>query len=110
MEREVCFISDAGNWDGVGEGGHLSKGQLPALSCTIPEKQGIRVFIDRERELFAETAQSALTVIFRLIIGGLVSLILVVLGTVNLQFQGLFAPISLWPVLRIVVAHVVGTV
>ena len=112
MERKVCFISDAGNWDGVGEGGHLSKGQLPAPAPapTIPKEQGIRAFIDRERELCAKTAQSALTVIFTLILGGLVSLILVVVGTVNLQFQGPFVPISLWPVLRIVAAHVLGTV
>ena len=32
--------------------------------------------------------QSALTVIFRLVIGGLTSVILIVLGTVSLQFQG----------------------
>ena len=40
--------------------------------------------------LHAETAQSALTVILKLVIGGLISVILIVLGTVNLQFQGLF--------------------
>ena len=33
-----------------------------------------------------------------------------VLGTVNLQFQGPFVPISLWSVLRIVESHVLGTV
>ena len=42
----------------------------------------------RGRELHAETAQSSLTVIFKLVIGGLTSLIFVVLDTVNLQFQG----------------------
>ena len=110
VERKVCFISDAGTCDGVGEGRHLSKGQLPAPAPAIPEEQGIGAFIDRERELCAKTAQSALTVIFKLILGGLVSLILVVVGTVNLQFQGPFVPISLWPVLRIVAAHVLGTV
>ena len=110
MERKVCFISDAGTCDGVGEGRHLSKGQLPAPAPAIPEEQGIGAFIDRERELCAKTAQSALTVIFKLILGGLVSLILVVVGTVNLQFQGPFVPISLWPVLRIVTTRVLGTV
>ena len=35
---------------------------------------------------------------------------MVVLGTVNLQFQGYFVSISLRPVLRIVAASVVGTV
>ena len=72
--------------------------------------RGARAFIDRRRGLHAETAQSALTVIFRLVIGGLTSVILIVLGTVNLQFQGPFVPISLWPVLRIVTTHVLGTV
>ena len=33
-----------------------------------------------------------LTVIFRLVIGGLTGIILVVLGTVNLQFQGHLFP------------------
>ena len=42
--------------------------------------------------LYAEIAQSTLTVIFKMVIGGLNSIILVVLGTVNHQFQGLFLP------------------
>ena len=54
--------------------------------------------------------QSALTVIFRLVISGLTSIISIVLGAVNLQFQGPFVPISLSPVLRTVAVHVVGTV
>ena len=58
----------------------------------------------------AETAQSSLTVIFRWVIGGLTSVILIVLGPVNPQFQGPFVSISLWPVLRIAVALVLGTV
>ena len=58
----------------------------------------------------AERAQSALTVIFKLVTGGLISVILVVLGTVNLQFQGHFVPISLRPVLGIVAAYVMATV
>ena len=35
---------------------------------------------------------------------------MVVLGTVNLQFQGYFVSVSLRPVLRIVATYVVGTV
>ena len=54
--------------------------------------------------------QSALTVIFRLVTGGLTSVILVVLGTVNLQFQGPFVPISLRQIFTIVAASVVGAV
>ena len=45
--------------------------------------------------------QSAPTVVFRLVTGGLTSIILIVLGTVNLQFQGPFFPMSLRSVLRI---------
>ena len=45
VERSVCFISDAGNWGRVGEGGrHLSKGRL------APDKQGVSAFIDRVGE------------------------------------------------------------
>ena len=54
--------------------------------------------------------QSALIVILKQVISCLTSVILVVLGTVNLQFQGYFVSISLRPVLRIVAAYVVGTV
>ena len=71
---------------------------------------GARAFIDRRRGIDVGTAQSTLTVIFKLIIGGLTSVILIVLGTVNLEFQRPFVPISLSPVLRVVPAHVQGTV
>ena len=54
-------------------------------------------FIDRGKGLRAETAQSALTVIFILVVSGLTSIILIVLGTVNLQFLGGFVSLSLRP-------------
>ena len=50
------------------------------------------------------TAQSALTVILRLISSGLTSIILLVLGTVNLQLQGWFISVSLRPILGIAAA------
>ena len=102
MERKICSISDTGNG---GEGGHLPKGQLLPLTTS-----GTRAFIDRRRWLHAETAQSALRAIFRSITGGLISVILIVLATVNLQFQVRFVSISFRPVLRTVVADVIGTV
>ena len=49
-----------------------------------PATSGARAFTDGRRGLQAETAQFALTVIFKLIIGGLTSIILVILGIVNL--------------------------
>ena len=60
--------------------------------------------------LHGETAQSSLRVIFRLVFGGLTRVILVVVGTVSLQFQGPLVPISLWPLLEIVAAQVLSTV
>ena len=69
-----------------------------------------RAFIKRRTGLHTGTAQSALTVIFKLLFSGLTSVILVVLGVVNLQFQGLCVPIPLWPFLGIVAANVLGTV
>ena len=79
VERKVCFISDAGNW-GQGRADVCPKAdsQLP------PVTSWARGFIDRRRGLHAGTGQSAVTVIFKLVTGGLTCIILVVLGTVNL--------------------------
>ena len=92
------------------------KVQVPANSCVCSSSQepgegnqGARAFIDGGRGLYAETAQSALTVILRLVISDLTSVILIVLNTVNLQFQGQFVPISLRPVLRIAAAYAMAT-
>ena len=63
-----------------------------------------------EEGLHAETAPLALTVILKLVISGLTSIILIVFSTVSLQFQGRFVPVSLRPVLRIVAAYVMVTV
>ena len=82
------------------------------LTLLILATSGARCFIERSGGglLHAETAQSSLTVIFKLVTSGLTSIILVVLGTVILQFQGPFVPISLHPVLGIVAAHILGTI
>ena len=90
---------------GKGKGRLLSKGRLPST-----DNQWARAFIDGERGLHAETAQSALMVILKLVIGGLTSIISIVLSIVNLQFQGQFVPISMRPILRIVAASVMATV
>ena len=71
------------------DGGLLSKGQSPSLTVNGVTEP----FIDRGRGLHAETVWSALTVILTLVTDGLTSL--VVSGTVNLQFQAPFVPISL---------------
>ena len=58
------------------------------------DNEWTRTFIDRGRGLRVETAESALTVILKLVIGGLTSVVLIVLSTVTLQFQGWFVPIT----------------
>ena len=45
------------------------------------ETSGARGFIDRRKGLHGEIVQSALTVIFRLVIGGLTRVILIVFGS-----------------------------
>ena len=81
MERKVCFILDPSSREERGEGRLLSKDGFP-----LTDKQWARVFIDRGMGLCAETAQLALAVILKLIISGLISIILIVLSIVNLQF------------------------
>ena len=108
MERKVCFISDASNW--AGEGGRPSRGRHPSTP-NHHHRQSLGKSFCRWREgLHAETAQSALTVILKLVIGGLTSIILVVLGVVNLQSQGRSVSIFLRHILRIGAACVMATV
>ena len=71
------------------------------------DKQGIRAFIDRVG--IGVTCRNS-TVIsdchLQLVISGLTSIMLLVLGTVNLQFGCAFVPISFQSVLRTVAAQV----
>ena len=78
------------------EGYTPAQGRLPSQ----PNRQQVQRFRDRGRGLRGETARSALTVILNLVIGGWTSSILIVLGTVTLQSQGQFVPVSLRPFLR----------
>ena len=64
------------------DGGLLSKGQSPSLTVSGVTEP----FIDRGRGLHAETVWSALTVILKLVIGGLTSTILI-LSAVSFWFQ-----------------------
>ena len=54
--------------------------------------------------------QSALTVILKLVIGGLTSIILIILRTDSFQFQGQFVPICLRKVLGTSAVQVMTTV
>ena len=91
MQRTVCLVLVAGTRV-AGGGDTCPKADSP----TSPPQTvgGARAFTGRGRGLRVETAQSALTVILKLVIGGLTSIILIVLSTVSLQFQGQFVPIS----------------
>ena len=74
---------------GVEDGGHLPEGRFSlhtALPPPATATSGARAFIDRKMGIDVGTAQSTLTVIFKLIISGLTSVILIILDTVNLQF------------------------
>ena len=83
---------------GLGEeGGHLSRGRLP----TAGNSWGKSAY-GEEAGPHTGTSQSALSILFTVASGGLASIILVVSGTVSLQFQSLLVSISLRPVLRIV--------
>ena len=93
VERQVCLISDASNWEGKGDG-HPSKGRLPSHAD--------------EQRVTCRTAPSALTVIFRLVSRGLTRILCVVLGTVNLQFWDPFVPISWQSVCKISAMQVLG--
>ena len=94
VERKVCSVLDASS---CGEGGLLSKGRLPPSHPH--DNQWARAFIGWGRGLHAETTQSALTLILKLVMQWSNQHHLdCFLRTVNLQFQGLFVPISLRPV------------
>ena len=89
-------------------GGERGLDICPRASATphhpqLPRQAGSESF---HRQSEGEKQYSQLTVIFELVIAGLTSLILVALSTVNLRFQGPFVPISLWSLLRIMVAYV----
>ena len=90
--KEVCFILDASNL-------RVRVLSVQRLTPTT-NNQWVRAIVDRRRRLHAKTTQSALTVIFKLVISGLISVMLVVLGTVNLLLQDQFVSISLRPVLK----------
>ena len=82
-----------------------SKAKFPHLQPVDEE------LLQTEGESYLQKQYSrALRVIFKLVIDGLTSIILAVLGTVSLLFQGCLVCISLRPVLITVAAYVTATV
>ena len=59
--------------------------RLPTASPTL-DGQWARVSVGREKRPHGERVQSALTIILKLVMGGLTSIILTVLGALNTQF------------------------
>ena len=103
VERQVCFTSDIGNWWGwEKEGALLLKGQLPPPST--------RAFIDGKRDLQRETASQLWQSSSNWSYGVLKSVILIILGTINLQFQNLSVSIFSRPILGIVAGYVMASV
>ena len=100
VERKACFISDASNW---GRGWQICVQRL----TLPPDKQRVRAVIDKVRGRV--TCRNSIVISnshLQLVISGLTSTRLLVLGTVNLQFGGAFVPISFQSVLRTVAAQV----
>ena len=79
VARKDCLISDAGSRGG--KRNVCPKANSPPLATIV-----VRAFMDRNG-LRAETAYSALIFIFHLLISDLIRVILVVLGTLNLQLS-----------------------
>ena len=96
-----------GYWQ-PGEDGLLSTGCLPPHPL-IAYQWARALYRQRERAMCRNSNQLCQSS-WNWSCGGLISVILIVLSTVNLQFQSRFVSISLRPVLGIVAAYVMATV
>ena len=103
VERKVCFTLVAGSWWG-------REDTCPKAHLLDTQNQWARVFIGWGRGWHAETAQSALADILKLVVWWSDHPHLDSFRYRNLQFQGLFVPISLRPVLGVVAAYVMTIV
>ena len=103
VERKVCYISSASNWWG-------RVVNICPKADSPHDKQGVRASIDRVEGVTCRNSIVISNRHLQLVISGLTSIILVFLGTVNLQFRGALVPVSLQSVLGIVAAQVLGTV
>ena len=84
----VWGVGGAGAEAGDGKGRGWSREADACAKMDSFQWQRARVLIGRGREPHAETAQSALTMILRSVIGGLIRVTLIFLRTVNFWFQG----------------------
>ena len=108
VENKVCFISDVSNW-----GARRGVDVRPKTDLPHHQQAEGKSFYRRGAGvggLHAETSTAISDSHLPLLISGLSSITLVVLGTVNLQFRDPFVLISLRPILGIVAALIMGTV
>ena len=104
VERKACFISDASNW---GRGWQICVQRL----TLPPDKQRVRAVIDKVRGRV--TCRNSIVISnshLQLVISGITSIFLVILGTVNVQFRAALVPIYLRSILITVATQVLGTV
>ena len=89
----------------------MSKDRFPLPLTCLPANDNpwARAFIDGGRGFHAETAQSSLKVILKLVISGLKSITLIVLGTVFSSRVGSVCSHFFGSVFRIVAAYVMAT-
>ena len=108
MERKVCFVLDASNRWGV-EGGRAPV-QRPTPPPRPPTTRGQELLSTEGGGYMQKQHRQLWQASWNWSCGGLTSVILIVLGTVSLQFWGQFVSISLKQILGIVAAYVMPTV
>ena len=86
VERKVCFISGANNWWG-------RVVDICRKADSPHDKPRVRASIDRVEGVACRNSTVISNSHLQLVISGLASIILVVLGTVNLYFQCELVPI-----------------
>ena len=104
VERKVCFISETSN---------RRRGRTHVQSdnqWARAFKGEFQGFIGRGRGYMQKQHSQLWPSSWNWSCSGLISVILIVLSTANLQFQDPFVPISLTPVFGIVAAYVMATV
>ena len=101
MERNIRFISDAGNWEvGVVD-------ICPKANSSYPTPVNRQWVRDRVGEGVTSRKRTVISNShLQLIMSCLTNVILVVSVTVNLQFRGALLPVSLCSILGIVAAQV----
>ena len=99
VERKVCFTSDANNW---GRGWQTSVQRSPPHPKVVGESFYRWGWGDAWGEVTCRNSTVISNCQLQLVISGVTSIILVVLGTVNLQFHSTLISLSLQSILEIV--------